>query len=94
MPNEGEGKLLLEQIRSISKEILEKLLDVDRKLDVLEDSLKLNEEANRQALISQIDEIRRQIGFIEKEDTEGIEDEEILENIIKKLNYIINMTFG
>lgn len=94
MAKEGEGKLLLEQIRQISQDILSNLMDIEDKLSKLQDSVKYNEEINKEALLNQITEIRLRIGVMEREDTQEIEEEKILENLITKINSLIDITFG
>ena len=92
MATEGEGKLLLEQIRVLSSEILENLMEIDDKLASLQESVQIGESLDRASAIDKIREIRIVIGVMEKEDTEEIEDEKILQNMIQKLNNLINMT--
>ena len=92
MREEGEGKLLLGQIRSIGKDILEDLMSLDDRLAALEERTRINEELGRNFLLEEIKEMRRIIGAAEHEDKEGMEEEEILENLIDKLNVLINKT--
>lgn len=89
---EGEGKKLLDQVREISKDILTDLMEVDDRLDKLYRHLQLSEEVDKEKLLEWIKEIRIAIGSIEREDTRSIEEEEILESLITKLNYLVDIT--
>ncbi|MBI3027150.1 hypothetical protein HYY70_03480 [Candidatus Woesearchaeota archaeon] len=89
---EGEGKQLLEQVRDISKDILTDLMEVDDRLDKLYRRLQLSEEVDKEKLLECIKEIRIAIGSIEREDTRSIEEEEILDSLITKLNYLVDIT--
>ena len=91
---EGEGKLLLKQIRQISKEMLDSLIEIDDKLAKLQQNVNFNEEIDKRRMLEEINGIRLVIGTMEKEDTQEIEEEQILENLIEKLNKLINMTLG
>ncbi|HLG23622.1 MAG TPA: hypothetical protein VI564_01695 [Candidatus Nanoarchaeia archaeon] len=88
----GEGKLLLEQIQQISKDLLENLMEIDQELITLKDQINRNDEIDKKILLETIEGLRKKIGVLEREDTEEMEDEEILGNMIKKLNSIIDMT--
>ena len=88
----GEGKQLLEQIRELSSDLMKSLKDIDGRLAVMQESIGSNDNLNRQELLEQVSEIRNKIGAMEKEDTEEMEDEEILENMISKLSKLIEMT--
>ena len=88
----GEGKLLLEQIRRVSADLLDDLMEVDDRLKKIENLISRNGEIDKEELSAQVSEIRTFIGAMEKEDTQELEDEEILENMMKKLNDLITMT--
>ncbi|MBS3131696.1 hypothetical protein J4212_04655 [Candidatus Woesearchaeota archaeon] len=90
----GEGMKLLEQVREISKDLLEDLSEIDSRLAELIEDIKLHEEIDKEKLLNALTEIRTSIGAMEKEDSEELEDEQILENMIKKLNNLIEMTLG
>ena len=92
MAIEGEGKLLLDQIRELSSEILDNLMQIDEKLASLQESVQIDEEMEKYSLLGKIKEMRVMIGALEKEDTEELEDEKILQNMIQKLNNLIDMT--
>lgn len=89
---EGEGKKLLVQIREISNDVLHTLMEIDDQLANLQDYIKLNEEVDKESLLKQINEIRLKIGVTEREDTQEIKEEEILENMLQKLNNLIDIT--
>ena len=94
MTEEGEGKLLLEQIRQISQDLLKSLRDIDKELEGVEDSVNTNNAMDRQDLMNRINSIRITIGSMEKEDMQELEEEEILENMMEKLDKLIKMTLG
>ena len=94
MTKTGEGKLLLGQVREISKDLLERLKEIDDKLAKLQDLVDNREEIDREWIIEELNDIRDKIGLMEKEDTQELEEEEILENMMTKLNSLIEMTFG
>lgn len=82
----------MEQVRDISKDILTDLMEVDDRLDKLYRRLQLSEEVDKEKLLECIKEIRIAIGSIEREDTRSIEEEEILDSLITKLNYLVDIT--
>ena len=94
MSGEGEGKLLLEQIRQISQDLLRNLIEIDDKLAKLQESIKISEEVDKESLIKEINDMRLRIGVMEREDTVELKEEEILENMIKKLTALIEMTLA
>lgn len=91
---EGEGRQLLDQIRLISRDLFTNLIDIDDRLKDLERYLNVPGDIDKRKVRQQIAEMRRIIGAMEKEDAEEIEEEKILENMIKKLNDLIEMTIG
>lgn len=91
---EGEGRLLLEQIRDISRDLFTNLMDIDDRLADLEGYVSVPGDIDKGKVREQVKEIRRIIGAMEKEDAEEMAEEKILENMIKKLNDLIEMTIG
>ena len=94
MADQGEGKLLLEQIRDLSNQILTSLYELDMDMQKLQESVKYGTALSKQDIINKINAIRIKIGAMEKEDVEEMEEEEILENLIKKLDELVKMTLG
>ncbi len=91
---QGEGKMLLEQIRSISQDVLDNLKEIDRALDDLTTKMREGTELDKEEWINAINQMRIKISGMEKEDSEEIEDEIILENMIEKLDNLIKITLG
>ena len=89
---EGEGKKLLDQVREIGRGILEDLMEVDDRLEKLYTRVQLSEEIDKEHLLNELKEIRFAIGAIEREDTASMKEEEILENLITKLNHLVDIT--
>jgi len=94
MEKKGEGKLLLEQLKDISSAMLKGLIDLDNKISNLQEDIKNSKEINKELIDSKLQDLRNSIVSIENEDDKEIEEEEILENMIKKLDELIQMTFG
>jgi len=90
MVKEGEGGLLLKQIKEISQDLLKGLMEVDDKLIKLKDTIKREDEIDKDILMDRIDDIRVEIGSMEKQDVHEIEEEKILQNMIRKLNSLVD----
>ena len=86
----GEARLLLEQLKQISSDILENLNGIDEQLFELQQSIKYGEPEDKDNVIERINEIRYTIGAMEREDTHGLEEETILMDLIKKLDQLID----
>jgi len=94
MAEQGEGKLLLEQIKELSQKVLSSLYELDMDLQKLQESVKYGSALSKQDIINKINEMRIKIGAMEREDAQEMEEEEILLNLIKKLDELIKMTLG
>ena len=94
MVEQGEGKLLLEQIKELSQKVLSSLYELDMDLQKLQESVKYGSALSKQDIINKINEMRIKIGAMEREDAQEMEEEEILLNLIKKLDELIKMTLG
>ncbi|MBL7056224.1 hypothetical protein ISS07_04890 [Candidatus Woesearchaeota archaeon] len=94
MKIEGEGKLLLEQLKEISSAMLEGLTELDNKIYNLQEEIKKESEFSKESIISRLQDLRNSVVSIEKKDNEELEEEQILENMIKKLDELIQLTFG
>jgi len=94
MTDEAEGKLVLQQIRQMSRDLLEHAIDIDNFLADLHNRIKSGGQINKEELLDSLNEVRFKIGVIEREDTEELEEEEVLEHMISKINSLIKMTFG
>ena len=94
MEEQGEGKLLLEQIKELSQKVLSSLYELDMDLQKLQESVKYGSALSKQDIINKINEMRIKIGAMEREDAQEMEEEEILLNLIKKLDELIKMTLG
>ncbi|MBI2558371.1 hypothetical protein HYW20_03535 [Candidatus Woesearchaeota archaeon] len=94
MTDEAEGKIVLQQIRQMSQDLLEHAIDIDNLLADLHNRIKSGGQINKEDLLNSLNEIRFKIGVIEREDTEEMQEEEILENMIAKINSLIKVTFG
>jgi septal ring factor EnvC (AmiA/AmiB activator) len=84
----GEARLLIEQLKEISADVLEKLKDLDAQLADMEGSIK-DDDFNKDTLLERIAEIRQSIGSIEKEDSEEMEDEAVLLELLRKLDSLL-----
>ncbi len=91
---EGEETKLLEQIHSMSKDILNDLMDIDTKLNAIAEDIKISDEIDKKTVLADLAEIRKQIGLMEKEDIEEMQEEQIVENINSKLKDLIKMALG
>lgn len=94
MTDETEGKNALQQIRQMSQDLLEHAIEIDNLIADLHNRIKSGSEINKEELLNSLNEIRFKIGVIEREDTEELEEEEVLEHMISKINSLIKMTFG
>lgn len=94
MTDETEGKNVLQQIRQMSQDLLEHAIEIDNLIADLHNRIKSDSEINKEELLNSLNEIRFKIGVIEREDTEELEEEEVLEHMISKINSLIKMTFG
>jgi len=90
----GEGTKLLEQIHEMSKDVMEDLVELDNKLSKLQNTIETKDEIDKDELLQQIKDLRTTIGAIEHEDSEEMEEEEILESMMKKLKNLIEMALG
>jgi len=91
---EGEGRLLLEEIRKLSRDLFTNLMDIDDRLEDIQSTLSTNKPINKEKMLSEIKTVRLIIGAMEKEDEQELREEKILQNMIKKLNELIEMTIG
>ena len=80
----------MKQIKEISQDILKGLMEVDDKLIKLKDTIMREDGIAKDILIKRIDDIRIEIGSMEKEDVHEIEEEKILQNMIRKLNRLVD----
>ena len=87
--SKGEARLLVEQIKEISTDVLEKLKGLDSQLEEMGSCIK-DDDFNKDTLLERISEMRQGIGSIEKEDSEEMEDEAALLNLLKKLDSILD----
>ena len=94
MTSEGEGLRLLEQIRELSNEILSSLTDVDNRLERMQDILESGDLFDRREILEEIKGMRITLGSIEKEDQQEMQDETILEGMMKKLDNLIQLAIG
>ena len=92
--DQGEGKLLLEQIKELSRQILSSLYEMDLDLQKLQETVKYGNALTKGDIINKINAMRVKIGAMEREDVQEMEDEEILLNLIKKLDELVKMTLG
>ena len=88
--SKGEARRLIEQIREISSDVLEKLRDIDGRLEQIQSLAKEDEPIDKDMMVEKINEIRYSIGALEKEDTQEMEDEIILLNLLKKLDELLD----
>ena len=84
----GEARLLIEQLKDISADVMEKLKEMDSQLLEMEGSIK-EDDFNKDTLLEKIGEMRQNIGSIEKEDSEEIEDETVLLDLLRKLDSLL-----
>ena len=86
----GEATMLLEEIKTLSQDIFDVLMEIDNRIADIENESKLKEEIDRNSLLEKLGAIRQKIGAIEREDTREIDDEKILQNLFRKLDSLID----
>src|SRR3989344_2151276 len=90
----GEATLLLQEIRTISQDIFNVLVEIDGSLAAIGEDVSTKESFDREELIGKIKEIRQKIGLMEKEDEHEINEEEILQNLFNKLDSLIDQVIN
>ena len=85
----GEVNLLLRDIKSMSEEIMHDLMDVDNKLEKLQEKA-INGMLNIPEVLEEIKSVRVMIGSMEREETQELRAEDITQSLLKKLSDLID----
>ncbi len=90
----GEATLLMQEIRTISQDIFNVLVEIDNSLAIIGEDVNSKESFDREELAGKIKEIRQKIGMMEKEDEHEINEEEILQGLFSKLDSLISQVIN